>query len=422
MAFLSNNTNRVLLNFISQEDFFGRILYVDGANNVEEFMLIKYNDLLSGGSYNFDYLGNGELDLNWKDPIKYQMLLEFMQGQPCVLEVFIYEDYNNLTSTQFNKFYFFDYYLFEDNPEENKKTRKFKFHSFATAIESKSMAEHSVGYYFPSIPVDSDGNKVLPDDYNKVLFNSSGFNNFINSIYDKNLFNPVKREKGDIQTPDSDRKIQGFGNVTITSPINNGKPIYILEDKQDLLSLRTLALNYLISLGELRIDIPEIKYDQLTKKLNIEFIYNENINLENGLVKDNYTSFKREVDYSVDVSNSLFESTGDDNFDATQQEPKKPWAWKMNESIGSGSVEEGESGSALQVPTDSDLIENEPNDSSQITIDFKDKLYFKDIHAGQIVNLSGYGNLVDGQYRITEISCVIEPTYLSYGIDKMERI
>lgn len=423
MGFQTNSSNRILLNFINSEDFFGRILYVDENDLVQEHMLIKYSDLIPGGSYNFDLVGNGELILNFKNESLYIQLSEFMQQNACVMEVFIYKDYKNLQGGEFNKFYFFDYLLFENDIEENTKTRTFKFHTFTTAIESKTIIEHNVGYDFNSIPVDSDGNKIMPENYNKFEWDSD-FESMIVFLYDKNLFDPVKKTKGDFHvTIAPERKLRGFGTLGFNVSLTNA-PIIILENKQSLLDIRQLA-HFFIKDNDPRMHIPEIKYDQSSKKLDITFNFTDIINLQNGLVKDNYTYFKNEVDFSDKLATILVESDAkDDNKFYNNPTPLIPNVWKGIEDISSGPIDKSNVHQTEPLHTIgvSELNKREIINTTSIGIDFKDKEFFKDLNAGQLIEMTDYGSLIDGQYRIEKISCVINETYLSFEIDEMERI
>lgn len=411
---------RTLKNFINHADDFGRVLYMVG-DDVEIYKPIKYGDLTAGGSFNFTKKSEGVLELTFANEEYFLELVNFMQLNACVIEVFIYENYDSLLSNEYNKFYFFDYFNFTNDIENNTEERRLKFSSFTEIIEKKTIVEHNIEYDFSTFPIDpGTGDAVIPNDFN--LFKYYGtIDGLTFEIMIDNIFSPVNRLKGGEHVADPNRAMKGFGEVVLNST-DSLVFVDILEPKKSVFEIRSKANDFIKSNGELKVQVIEIKYNQTTKKLDFYFFQNPNINITQDFSQDNYTFFKKEIDFSDDINDVLVESsTPDDKYYRGFQAPPAN-LWKSYETIESGNVDEGGSTSQMQTTAESIITKRSAIDLTELDIDFTNYDYFKNLHAGQVITLSGYGELVDGNYIVEQISCIINETHLSFAIDKMEKL
>lgn len=411
---------RTLKNFINHADDFGRILYMVG-NDLEIYKPIKYGDLTPGSNFNFTKNSEGVLELIFANEEYFLELVNFMQLNACVVEVFIYENYDTLLSTEYNKFYFFDYFNFTNDVENNTEERILKFKTFTEEIERKTIIEHNVEYDFETFPIDPDTlEPVIPNDFNLFSFNGT-ITSLMSEIFNDNIFTPVNRLKGEAHTPDPNRAMKGVGVIALNTSdsITN---ISLLEPKKSVLEIRSKANDFLKNNGELKVQVIEIKYNQTTKKLDFYFLQNPDINITQDFSQDNYTFFKKEIDFSDDINDVLVESSSNDNiyYRGFQSPPSN--LWKSYETIESGNVDETNSTSQMQTTAESIITKRSAIDLTELDIDFTNYEFFKNLHAGQVITLSGYGEFVDGDYIVDQISCIINETHLSFAIDKMEKL
>lgn len=417
---MQNTSNRVLKNKVKSNDLFGRLLYMNGSD-LEIAFYIQYGDLKTGSSFNFTKDSGGNLELQFANDTLYLELLDFVQLNACVFEVFIYSNFDDLSNTEFNKFYFFDFFNFTNDIENNKRERILRFGTFSENIEDKAIVEHNIEYDFSTFPIDpGTGDPVIPNDFN--LFKYYGtIDGLTFEIMIDNIFSPVNRLKGGEHVADPNRAMKGFGEVVLNST-DSLVFVDILEPKKSVFEIRSKANDFIKSNGELKVQVIEIKYNQTTKKLDFYFFQNPNINITQDFSQDNYTFFKKEIDFSDDINDVLVESgTPDDKYYRGFQSPPSN-LWKSYETIESGNVDEGGSTSQMQTTAESIITKRSAIDLTELDIDFTNYDYFKNLHAGQVITLSGYGELVDGNYIVDQISCIINETYLSFAIDKMEKL
>lgn len=416
--------SRLLTNIVNHNDLFGRVLIANlETDDVEFYKFIRYGDIMAGSSFNQSKMSEGTLELVFKDEDLYFDLLNKVQTSPVLIEVFIHDDYDNLTADQYNKFYFFDILSYTDNIADNSKERKLTFGLFSTTIEKNTIGEHTAQYDFADLPVDPDsGQKIIPSDYNKININYE-IDFIVFNLLSYAVFHPSDRNKGDFHVADNDRRMRGLGTLTAVDSFGEGQAIVrLLEPKQSIFSLREKANNFTYENGENRTQMIEIKYNLATLKLDFYLIINETIEIEKQDTRDNYTFFHKEIDFKEDVVDVLVESGGADDKFVRKKKPCPPNLWKAYESIESGTVDEDGGLDAMNGSADATMTGKDPIDTTELDIDFTTREYFKTLHAGQLITLSGFGVMVDGVYRVDQISCVVEQTYLSYAIDKMTKL
>lgn len=412
-------SNRVLKNNVTSDKLFGRFLYVSGDDLIHH-SFIRYGDLKDGSFYNLreDGTGIAELLVNGEDT--YNTWVDLLVNNMAVLEVFIYDNYDTLGVDEYNEFYFLKGYTAESNPGENDETFKIQLGSFGETFFNTTIVEHTKEYDFASIPVDAEsGEKILPDDYNKIAFNDVTIQSVIDRVLNDNLFDCVNRCKGDIHVAEPTRNIKHIVLADI-DPTTLGNITSCVE-KQSLLKLLDHYKNTFRGRGINDWFIFKLKYDATNFVLKLHILLNPAINIVNGLVRDNYTFYKREVDVSTDAVNILVESGANDNNAFNNSYTPKPHAFKESESLVIGNLEEGETSTAFEDDALSEAGKKDITDKIELDIYFNEMSYFKDINNGQVINLSGYSN-VDGSYVIKQISCLITQTYLDYAIDDMEKL
>lgn len=413
------SSNRVLKNNISNNYLFGRILSVT-SGQLTQHSFIRYGQIKSDSFFNLrsDSTGDCELIINGEE--LFNELIDVLSNNMAVLEIFIYDDYENLESNEYNEFYFYKGFSVENDPQKFETTFKIQLTSFASTFFSKTYVEHTKEYDFASIPVDVEsGEKIMPDDYNKIVFNNETIENILIRILNDNLFACVNRCKGDIHVSEPTRNIKHIilGGVQTTLLGN----LTTCVEKQSLLNLLEHYASSFKGRGINDRYIFKLKYDPILFVLKVYVIINPTINIVNGKVRDNYTFYKREVNVSTDSVNILVESGSNDNNALNNSYNPKPYAFKENESLVVGNLEEGETSLAFEDEALSEAGSKEITDNIELDIYFNNLDYFKDINNGQVVNLTGYNN-VNGDYIIKQISCIITQTYLDFAIDDMEKI
>lgn len=425
MAYVSQYSNRLLKNVFEPEKVFGRIIYYnEETDTIETLELCKFKQFKAGTSYYLQDNGLGELKLSFFDIDLYNLIIEKSSQVPLVFQILTNDEEPN-----FGLFYFFQKIVFEHVVEENEFIREIYFLSFASLFEQNTIIEHTKEYVFADLPVDENGQKIIPNDYNTIIYKGLTFKTILGRLWEKNIGDntsiPNNRVKGNVHSTDVRRKCKGIKRMVVLDDVNFPAPPNLItysSEKKSFLEVKEGLSGVLKGQGVYAKPILDFRIDEATQLLEATYKFEDSIILENGEVKDNYTIYKKSIDLSSDITDVLIEESGENNIYYRDIIEPKPYQWKNFEGLGSGTLEGGEVASDLR----DNLLEiagaNEIIDITELMIDFYDKKYFITVRAGQIIELIGYGEEIDGSYLIKQISAVFEDTYVSYGIDSMEKI
>ncbi len=422
----SNYSNRVLTNVIDPEGLLGRFMIYDGTN-VVEYKVVRNKEFKAGLTFNELDNSDGVMIMPFTHLSLFDEIIALALEVPVLFEVYIYNQNEIIESGKYNKFYYFDMVNYLNNPLDNELTLEMTFKKFSGIFETNTIAEHTIEYDFNTLPVDDQGAKILPDDYNIVSYKNVSIVQAMTNLWNMNIGSdisiPVNRCKGDFHINDIDRKVLGIGTLNFVGDIVSETITYTSE-KKSILEIREGFAGILRGRDIFEKFVLNTKYNETTQLLDFYFVQNDTIIIDNATqtIKDNFTRLEKEIIISTDLVDILVESTGNDNFSYHDYIGAKPNQWKKLEGLGSASIEEG--GTALDMKDNATDIagNNDITDNTNLEIFFKEKAYFKDIHAGQIVEISNFGDVVDGVYLIKQISAVYEDSYISYAIDVMERI
>lgn len=415
-----NYSDRVLKNFFNPSDFFGRVLKVSG-DDVVEHTIIRFGDISPGDSYNMNNKGEGTLTLNFANEDLFWELVNLQKTTPICIERFEYKNYLSLGSNEFNLFYFPSKHDYIDNVEANTKTRKITFQTHTSLYEANTISEHNNEYDFETLPLDPNTQQpIIPNDYNMFSWTST-IEGLISELWQDNVINPVNRLKAEAHVLDATRKPKGFGTFTPAPSLAQGN-IEILVNKQSILKIRDDAYNTLKGRGELQRHIPMIKYNSSTLKLDFYFISTDDYIINKGDSLDTYTYFSQSEDFTNDLIDILVESNQADNLYDREVVEVKPYEWKLKEGITSGEVDENGTNSTFDDTAISYAKQQDVIKATNLSIDFREANFFKDIRPAQIITITGYDDLVNGNYIVNQLSAIINNTYVSYNIDDMEEV
>lgn len=425
----SRYSNRVLKNVIEPEKAFGCFYYYDETlDEILKFREVKFKQFKAGTKYDLNEYGEGVLNLKFNDVNLFNELIEFSILKPLMFQIYLDDEINANIGVRANGlFYFFTKVFFSHDPKENEFIREIDFLSFSSLFENGSIAEHTKEYDYDLLPVDEQGNKIIPEDYNLVTFKSKTFNEIVVRLWHDNLIaTPVNRIKGGFHDEDLTRRVKGVQNFQTTGVGPEGLITYT-SSKKSVLEIRKGIVGVLRGQGEYSLSTLEIKLTPKTGatdkiKLFTNFIFRDPIILENGIIKDNYTFISKEVNQENDLVDILIENNGADDLSYREKIGVKSFQWKTLEGLGSATVEEGGTASDLKDNAREIAGNNEIIDTTNLEIDFNEMEYFVDLLPGMVLEMIGYSGVINGKYLIKKMSCIFEQTHLSYAIDEIERI
>lgn len=426
MAYISNFSDRVLKNKIDPEVIFGRVIYYDESiDEIKTLKMCKNKDFKAGVSWNLDSNGEGILILDFKNIELYNLIVDNSQTYPLAFQIFTIK-----SDEKKGLFYFFNKIIFEHNPLENTILRQIEFLSFSSAFEKTTIVEHTKEYDFTTLPIDESGKKILPEDYNTIIYKGLTFASILTSIWSKNVGDntstPINRVKGDYHMSDIDRKFKGIIGMAVIDNVDFPAPANLItysSGKKSMFEIKQGVIGVLKGQGINKVPILDFTIDENLPLLQATYTFENDILIENGVdIKDNYTFLRKELDQQNDIVDVLIENSNQDNYYYRDKIGVKPFQWKNKEAIGSGTIEEGGTSIDLKDNAIDVAGTNEILDLTNLAVDFRDKIYFIDVRAGQNLTLIGYGSLIDGTYLIKKISAVFEETHISYAIDEIERI
>lgn len=410
-----------LKNFFQPTDLFGRFLYSTNGIDIIEYKVITFSDIKAGSNFNFKDDSTGTLNLDFTKENFYWEIYDLCTQYPVIFELFIYKKYTNLGTNEYNLFYFPTKNNFVDNQNSGERSYVFQM-STVKQYEDNTFVEHNKEYDFDEVPVDPiSGVKLMPNDFNKWRFTGQ-LSDAIFQMWDENWVNPVNRLKGAHHTTGDYRKFIGMGTFSVM-PVTQ-TPIDVLVEKQRLSQLRDFCYNISKGLGEYNRHILEIKYNETTLKLDFYFNYYPPLSIVHDQSADGYSYFSRANDVSNDIVDVLAESAKPDEWGYAHEEVNlKPYDWKRREGLISVPPTENELyATTFQNAAISHASEFEAIKETNLTIDFAEQDYFKDLKAGQIVTLSGFKQNINGQYQIRQISGVINDSNIGFSVDDMEEL
>lgn len=405
---------------LTYDKLFGRILTVVN-NNVEEVFLLQFGDIKEGSTFSETSIfknENGKAEIIFKNIDKFNQIISLRKQKPLFLEVFIYENYQNLGFDEFNLFYFLESQTLEEDQE--KIDKKVIFSDWEKSIEKGIIVQHN--RFYSTLPVDSDGNTIEPEDFNKIYFTNEYYENILNSIYDRNLINPVAIRKGnDPNTSiDNNRKMKAFGSVIIENPSLNQRISYNCE-KKSLFEIRQALSNMMLSYGKTKVYKTKIKINQ-NNKIDLHLIKKTTITINALIQKFQYNFFKNSFSKEKDKNYAIVESDAADFIYSTKLNVKN-FEFRNNEQIEKMGLDEEASDKTFPLKDKAEEIlrNNKEEELNELGLDYDD--YFKSVIPQNIISLSNFkNNNINGDYIIHSVSGIVNQTYIDFSIDELEKI
>lgn len=422
-------------------DIFGRVLVVKD-DLLEELFTLEFQDLSADDnfcSYNEKSIFEDDFSeciINFLNDEYFSIFIEEFEKNPICIEIYQYSNYNNLGENEFNKIYFADYVDSELDFIENKSLRNVHFTDWENIVENGTIPEHNI--FYDSLPVDNSEDppkKYKPDNFNFIKFSKKYFHEIISSLYDRNIDNPVRRENGTKPTSNQNsRKPVAYDGLTI----NNKNTDVLLSINEVKSSDRTInsfrrSLSKTLS-NKGYTSVHQTKLKIINNKIHVYYITNEKI-IINNYFNDNAISFqKHENDSKEGIKSILIQDSNDDSLiylNKTNSSRKNEWKFfeGLEDVNGDGGDEDNPIPPSdpdyklpLQQKADEDIEDGEDKSLTEIEMNILDYNFFSDINCGQIIELTNFGKEYDGEYRIDEISAVINKTYTSYSFDKLTKV
>lgn len=311
---------------------------------------------------------------------------------------------------------------------KNSQDLKMKLVGLEELLFDRKVIQHNKFYEnYESLPVDEEGRKVTPDDFGKISWEGP-FNNFLKECIERNLKNPVEIVANKKPTRiDQDRKIKGltFGNLdcgltaNLTMLRNEAVFRLILDDilpsllKDDVYKRPIIYFELVFSGGPTimnpRLSIEQSRQFELIKKTSLDTI----------------TSAKYKNDTTKNKNTIITTSSSEVAHDEAGN-----WIQGFFKNIKSGDFSTYEERNTSQSDDPIKINEIARQSEAELKTEFENacEIFFHDYEVmsdffpGDVINIVGYSDLIDGYYYCPEIEEIVENGGTSFILKDLDKL
>lgn len=394
---------------------------------------IFFRDIINS-EMKINFFEPNELIVKLKNYELFEELLNIYNESGLVFERVIHKE-ANYQENKFNKIFFINKINFKSS-EFNYEITGLDWKHF----ESKKIVNHNVFFNNLTLPVDEDGDKYFPEEFNKYRNNTQNQTNLIKDILKRSILEPFYNVKGndprEIYTATNGinlfSKFYWLNDIIVEDyGISNDKIYTFLKEKASVTGFKSDIYNFY---GINNFCVHRVESELSNDNLTLFYKKNNNIIIDNFYNEDKLIDFTFEIDDQNLVNESFSESSSDD-FLGAQYSNNSLQNTNSFQNIKIGRLGTGEPLSvSIAEENNSDWFnflnsKNEELINSNITkksysleIEFRDKYFLKDFDVCDIIELVNFEEIINGRYLIKSISEIIEDNYITYAIEDMQKL
>lgn len=396
---------------------------------LEDDFLVFYKNLelgvLKSVKMSLNYIKGDELTVEFETYSVYKEFFDLSRERDIAIQIMVYDeeelDDETTPTSKYNNIFFVSKKSISEKVDGDSTYQLFG-KDWKGFIEYRRFLTHTVFYEPEEIPVEN-GEKKYPDDFNKIKFGDIFFQDQLRYFYENDIFDPYFLAKGSkpLKT-DEHRQIGILLGTELT--INEDRfDIYnTLQERKTLGDYKEAYYKTAFDNGNYTVARVDTKLQKVVDGYKIRVAYNPRTNhqISNEFGNDDVS----EATYDIDANeyyNSIYVESGKEDFISTHYQKRGTNEITTYEFFET-SQEDGGNTTSMSNYAKQLMSEKMKKVTRTAMIYFAKKDYLKDVKIGDIVEMTDFNDLLNGEFIISKLTMVIENNTVDFSIDEMIEI